>query len=130
MKHGNKDKKQSPEHIKKRVAKFFGYRHSKKAKRKIGLSMKGRKPHNKGLRGKFQNKAGYIEIYQGNGKYIKEHRLVMEKSLGRKLETWEFVHHRNAIKDDNRIENLEIVIAKKHFGQIRCPHCLKDFLIK
>ncbi len=69
----------------------------------------------------------------GSGSYSKdgyirkqgtfEHRLVMEKQIGRKLYPGETVHHKNGVRDDNRIENLELWIFSHTPGQ-RIPDAI------
>lgn len=57
--------------------------------------------------------AGYIRIFK-NGKRIFEHRYIMQQSLGRDLDKDEHVHHKNHIRTDNRIENLEVLKCGVH----------------
>lgn len=67
-------------------------------------------PNYKG--GRIKTGKGYIDVLshdhpnRGKKGYVREHHLVMEKHLGRYLTKDEVVHHKNGIKDDNRIENL------------------------
>lgn len=43
-----------------------------------------------------------------------EHRMVAEQMLGRLLEPHEHVHHKNSLRGDNRLENLEVMDGRAH----------------
>ena len=87
--------------------------------RKLGTASCGCLKHPKGDRGygwkggKIKTRSGYVKIRkpdhprQSNG-YVYEHILTMEQQLGRYITQDETVHHKNGIRDDNKVENLEL----------------------
>ena len=70
--------------------------------------------------GRIKTTWGYISILCKDHPYadvngrVKEERLIMEKHLGRYLKRSEIVHHKNLIKDDNEINNLQVVSPSQH----------------
>lgn len=72
--------------------------------------------------------------YIGN-RYVYEHRIIIEESLGRLLEANEIVHHINGDKFDNRAENLSVMYRgdhtskhskKKTYIDLKCAFCGKE----
>ncbi len=107
--------------------KFFAYIH-KRSKKKTAIfcsclclgkyRSKNRNPYWKG--GKTETHKGYILVsksnhpYKNNHGYVRQHRLEMEKKIGRYLKPHEDVHHINGIKNDNRIKNLILMTHGEH----------------
>lgn len=60
------------------------------------------------------NRQGYILISAGRSRWVYEHRLIMEKALGRPLAKDEVVDHINGVRHDNQVENLRVMTKREH----------------
>lgn len=73
--------------------------------------------------GRHYDENGYVRLtnvsYPGCEKRNRayEHHVVMAHHLGRPLLKAETVHHKNGVRDDNRIENLELWTTSHPYGQ-------------
>lgn len=73
---------------------------------------------------KLEPTSGYVRAYRPDhpnaakvGGILLQHIYVMSEHLGRPLRRGETVHHKNGIRHDNRLENLELWVSKHPAGQ-------------
>ena len=108
-----------------------------KACKRLGIQMRprGQKfgPDHKGWKGgRRVDKSGYILVYcpghpeaHPRSKTVREHRLVMEKKLGRYLLPGEVVHHKDDDRANNDPDNLEVFSSNaEHLSETlrgKCP---------
>lgn len=74
--------------------------------------------------GRHKSSSGYIHVMiqpddpyypmVDKRRYVAEHRIVMARHLGRCLLKNELIHHINGVRDDNRLENLELISPANH----------------
>jgi hypothetical protein len=102
-----------------KILKQFIHGHNANVATNLEIGLTGEK-HPSWRGGTCKHSKGYIlrwkkdHPYRDVRGYVPEHRLVMEQHLGRYLTKDEDVHHINANKTDNRIENLELLSHGEH----------------
>lgn len=62
---------------------------------------------------RIHRQTGYVQEKTAHG-WVRQHILVMERHLGRRLKIGEMVHHVNEVKTDNSISNLRLMTIGEH----------------
>jgi len=68
----------------------------------------------------------YIKLKLPDGTLIDEHRYIIQEHLGRKLERWEVVHHKDENKRNNDLDNLELKLLSDHSREHMIGRQLSD----
>lgn len=114
-------KRKLSETMKGRPSHMKGKKHSEETKRKLSEAKKGKfRIHTKYGGHTKKRTDGYIAVFNPSYHsasaegYVMEHIIIVEQHLGRYLAGNEVVHHINKIRDDNRIENLQVMTRSEH----------------
>jgi len=83
-----------------------------------GFHWKGGRHESNGYVFVYVDKNDFFHPMADHDNYAREHRLVMAKHLNRCLLSWEVVHHKNGIKNDNRLENLELLGSNEKHNKL------------
>jgi len=101
--------------------------------RPVGHHIAGR--HYRWRGGRRHTSDGYVEIHRnlvepefasmiGKRQYVREHRLVMARHIGRPLSAHEQVHHKDGNRKNNAIGNLQLRIGNHGHGvSLCCADC-------
>ncbi len=115
-----------------------------KKKYKSGLCISCYRKHWNGKKnpcwrgGEHIDKDGYVWLYvfpddlyhsmciKGRN-YVKKHRYIMAKNLGRCLKPWEVVHHKDENRQNNKISNLKLLSSQiEHLPSM----AIKNYIMK
>jgi hypothetical protein len=118
-------KQKTPEMRERRRVLGTGRKHTEASKQKIREWHTGKfGKDNRSWKGGRYEEHGYVFVkltptdpcypMTKHDGYVLEHRLFVAQSLGRCLQPGEIVHHKNHIRNDNRIENLQLVALDRH----------------
>lgn len=93
---------------------WLGKKRSEESKERMSKCYKCRGINHYRWKGKIHKDRGYVRIFRPKHPFcdyrgrVLEHRLIMEKYLGRYLKPEERIHHIDKIRNNNKIENLKL----------------------
>lgn len=99
---------------------FYPRRGTKKTcSRRCGSALLSQRAYENEIHWKYNHDGYLVAGFTRNGVRVSlmQHRFIMESHIGRSLRQDEVVHHKNGVRDDNRLENLEIQNRSEHASE-------------